>query len=36
MGMRPMGMDMMGLGQALGMQFGGMPPGKRHQLATGL
>ena len=28
MGMRPMGMDMMGLSQALGM-FGGIPPGKR-------
>lgn len=29
MGMRPMGMDMMGLSQALGMHFGGMPPGEQ-------
>ena len=35
LGMRPMGMDMMGLSQALGMHFGGMPPGEQPHLALG-
>ena len=36
MGMRPLGMDMMGLSQALGMHFGGIPPGESALACAGL